>query len=68
MYKQLIEKLKIWDGYNVILQMIIMSYNLWKNGHLHDFENRGITKFRYIDEIRERLYVVNSEILGFPSA
>ena len=48
--------------------MIIMSYNLWKKGHLHDFENRGITKFRYIDEIRERLYVVNSEILGFPSA
>ena len=58
-------------GIDVILQMIIMSYNLWEiylYGHLHDFENRGITKFGYIDEIRERLYVIDSEILGFSSA
>lgn len=37
-------------------------------GHLHNFKNRGITKFGYIDEIRERLYVIDSEILGFSSA
>ena len=51
--------------------MIIMSYNLWKlylYGHLREFENRVITKFVYIDERRERLYVSNSEILRFLSA
>ena len=58
-------------GIDVILQMIIMSYNLWElylYGLLHDFENSGMTKFGYIDEIRERLYVTNSEILRFSSA
>lgn len=58
-------------GIDVILQMIIMSYNLWEiylYGHLHDFENSGITKFGYIDEIREKLYVAKIDILYFSSA
>ena len=58
-------------GIDVILQMIIMSYNLWElylYGHLHDFENSGMTKFGYIDEIREKLYVANIDILCFSSA
>ena len=58
-------------GIDVILQMIIMSYNLWElylYGHLHDFENSGITKLGYIDEIREKLYIIDSKILGFSSA
>ena len=58
-------------GIDVILQMIIMSYNLWEiylYGHLHNFENRGMTKFGYIDEIREKLYVANIDILCFSSA
>ena len=51
-------------GIDVILQMIIMSYNLWEiylYGHLHDFENSGITKFGY-------LYVAKIDILYFSSA
>lgn len=56
---------------DVILQMIIMSYNLWEvylYGHLHDFENMGITKLGYIEEVRERMYRASREILQFSSA
>ena len=44
---------------DVILQMIMMSYNLWEvylYSHLHDFEKMKITKIGYIEEIRERMY------------
>ena len=59
------------NGIDVILEMIIMSYNLWElylYGHLHNFKDSGITKRGYIDEIRERIYIANSDILGFSSA
>lgn len=39
-------------GIDVILQMIIMSYNLWElylYGHLHDFGKTKITKLGYIE-------------------
>lgn len=70
---KLIEKLKeqYGTGIDVILEMIIMSYNLWElylYGHLHNFKDSGITKRGYIDEIRERIYIANSDILGFSSA
>lgn len=56
---------------DVILQMIIMSYNLWEvylYGHLHDFENMKITKLGYIEEVRERMYRASREVLKFSSA
>ena len=56
---------------DVILQMIMMSYNLWEvylYSHLHDFEKMKITKIGYIEEIRERMYRASREVLQFSSA
>mgnify|MGYP007070238712 CR=1 FL=1 len=56
---------------DVILQMIMMSYNLWEvylYSHLHDFEKMKITKMGYIEEIRERMYRASRDVLQFSSA
>lgn len=50
---KLIQKLKktYENGIDVILQMIMMSYNLWElyiYWHLHDFEKKKITKIGFI--------------------
>ena len=52
-------------GINVILQMIIMSYNLWKlyiYGHLHNFEKMGMTKKGYIEMTVENPSVAVLEV------
>ena len=52
-------------GINVILQMIIMSYNLWElyiYGHLHNFEKMGMTKKGYIEMIVEKLSMAVLEV------
>lgn len=56
---------------DVILQMIIMSYNIWElylYGHLHDFEKSKLTKFGYIEMIKEKIYEARREALKFSSA
>lgn len=56
---------------DVIIQMIIMSYNLWEvylYSHLHNFENMKITKIGYIEEMRERIYRAPRDVLQFSSA
>lgn len=52
-------------GINVILQMIIMSYNLWElyiYGHLHNFEKMKMTKKGYIEMIVEKISVAVLEV------
>ena len=49
------------NAIDVIMQMIMLSYNLWElyiYGHLHNFENMGITKIGYIEEIM-MIFIVN---------
>lgn len=44
------------NAINVIMQMIILSYNLWElyiYGHLHNFEEKKMTKRGFIEEIEE---------------
>ena len=44
------------NAIDVVLQMIIMSYNLWElyiYGHLHNFEKMEMTKIGFIEEIKE---------------
>ena len=44
------------NAIDVILQMIMMSYNLWElyiYGHLHNFEKMEMTKIGFIEEIKE---------------
>ena len=56
---------------DVILQMIIMSYNIWElylYGHLHEFEKNNMTKLGYIEMIREKVYEASREVLKFSSA
>ena len=56
---------------NIILQMIIMSYNLWElylYGHLHHFEDMKITKIGYIEKIVELMSVARREEIMFSSA
>ena len=58
-------------GINVILQMIIMSYNLWElyiYGHLHNLEKLKMTKKGYIEMIVERLSDAKCEIIINSSA
>ena len=58
-------------GINVILQMIIMSYNLWElyiYGHLHNFEKLKMTKKGYIEMIVERISDARCEIIINSSA
>ena len=55
----------------VILQMMIVSYNLWElylYGHLHDFEKSKITKLGYIEMITEVMSMAKVEELRFSSA
>ncbi len=59
------------NAIDVILEMIIMSYNIWEMylyGHLHDFEGMKITKEGYIEEIREKIERMRKEEIGFSSA
>lgn len=59
------------NAIDVMLEMIIMSYNLWEiylYGHLHDFEGKGLTKIGYIEEVREVLDKMKKEEIGFSSA
>lgn len=59
------------NAIDVIMQMIIMSYNLWElylYGHLHDFKNGKITKLGYIEEIKERILTAKKKELFFSSA
>ena len=57
---------------HVILQMMIISYNLWElyiYGHLHDFEKMNITKFGYIEKIAEAIDEASyEELILFSSA
>lgn len=56
---------------DVILQMIIMSYNVWEvylYRHLHNFEGMKITKIGYIEEVQERIYRATKEVIEFSSA
>lgn len=56
---------------DVVLQMIIMSYNIWElylYGHLHDFERSNMTKLGYIEMIKEKVYEASREVLKFSSA
>ena len=59
------------NAIDVMLEMIIMSYNLWEMylyGHLHEFEKKGITKQGYIEEVKEQLEKMKKEEIGFSSA
>ena len=59
------------NGINVIVQMIMMSYNLWElyiYGHLHNFEKLKMTKKGYIEMIVERISDAKCEIIINSSA
>ena len=52
-------------GINVMIQMIILSYNLWElyiYGHLHNFEKMQMTKKGYIEMIVEKLSTARLEV------
>jgi hypothetical protein len=57
---------------HVILQMMIISYNLWElyiYGHLHNFEKMKITKLGYIEEVAEAINEATyKELMLFSSA
>ena len=56
---------------DVIMQMIIMSYNLWElyiYGHLKDFSKKKITKTGYIEEIKELFFANKCEAWKYSSA
>lgn len=56
---------------DVILQMIIMSYNIWElylYGHLHNFEKSQLTKIGFIEKVKEEMYMASREVLKFSSA
>ena len=56
---------------NIILQMMLMCYNLWElylYGHLHHFEDIKITKLGYIEMIVEIMSLAKAEELMFSSA
>lgn len=60
------------NAIHVILQMMILSYNLWElyiYGHLHNFEDMKITKFGYIERIAEAINEASyKELIIFSSA
>ncbi len=59
------------NAIDVVIEMIIMSYNIWEMylyQHLHDFEGMKITKIGYIEEVRESLEKLSKEEIGFSSA
>ena len=52
------------NAIDVIIEMIIMSYNLWEvylYSHLHDFEKLKITKIGYIEEIKEKILMLQKD-------
>lgn len=56
---------------DVILQMIMMSYNLWElyiYGHLHNFKGLKITKIGYIESIVEAIEKAQRNEIIFSSA
>ncbi len=56
---------------DVIIETIIMSYNIWEMylyQHLHDFEWLKITKIGYIEEVRESIEKLRKEEIEFSSA
>lgn len=59
------------NAIDVIIETIIMSYNIWEMylyQHLHNFEKKKITKIGYIEEIRESMEKLSKEEIGFSSA
>lgn len=59
------------NAIEVIIEAIIMSYNLWEMylyQHLHNFEGMKITKIGYIEEIRESMEKLSKDEIGFSSA
>lgn len=59
------------NAIDVIIETIIMSYNLWEMylyQHLHDFEGMKMTKIGYIEEVRESMEKLSKEEIGFSSA
>lgn len=60
------------NAIHVILQMMILSYNLWElyiYGHIHKFEEKNITKLGYIERIVEAINEASyKELMIFSSA
>lgn len=59
------------NAIDVIIETIIMSYNLWEMylyQHLHDFEGMKMTKIGYIEEVRENTEKLSKDEIGFSSA
>ena len=59
------------NAIDVILQMIVMSYNLWElyiYGHLHNFEKMKITKIGFIEEIKELFFANKCKAWYYSSA
>ena len=59
------------NAINVIIQTIILSYNLWElyiYGHLHNFENMGITKIGFIEEISMSFIINKGKAWYYSSA
>lgn len=55
----------------VILEMMIICYNLWElylYGHLHHFEEMKITKIGYIEKVIEIMNIAKAEEIMFSSA
>lgn len=59
------------NAIDVILQTIVMSYNLWElyiYGHLHNFEKMKITKIGFIEEIKELFFANKCRAWYYSSA
>ena len=59
------------NAIDVIIEMLIMSYNLWEMylyQHIHKFEDMKMTKIGYIEEVRENIDKLSKEELWFSSA
>lgn len=59
------------NAIDVIMQMIMMSYNLWElyiYGHLKDFEKKKITKTGFIEEIKELFFANKCQAWNYSSA
>ena len=59
------------NAIDVIIEMIIMSYNLWEMylyQHIHNFEEMKMTKIGYIEEVRENIEKIRKEELWYSSA
>lgn len=59
------------NAIDVILQMIMMSYNLWElyiYGHLHNFEKMEMTKIGFIEEIKDSFFANRCRAWNYSSA